>query len=273
MAEYKTNVIYRTVGKNRTAGNLSCGFIYKPTEKSSNSDIVFENYGGLLLLDGEGEYEDRSAGSIKLSKGAFVQRLPGIKHSTIVNPNGKWFEFFICISAESYHNLLTMGLMTDEPVMFCEPRVADSVIPQAQELLSRMKTADEHMLPSVYFEAQKLLCEITSKCTRSRTDEDMIRTACRLIERYSGRISGEEVASYMNVGYETLRKQFKSAVGLPLGQYAIRVRVNTAKSLIMRSQLPLEKLAVQLGYPDYFSFCKQFKQHTGMTPARFREMN
>ena len=101
MPEYKTNVSYRTVGSNQTAGNLSCGFLYKPDDRGSNRDITFEYYGGLILLDGEGEYFDRSHKCVKLSRGSFVQRLPGVKHSTIVKPDGKWLEFFICVSAES----------------------------------------------------------------------------------------------------------------------------------------------------------------------------
>ena len=113
MTQYKTRVAYRTVGPNKTAGNLSCGFIYKPDDRGSNRDITFEYYGGLLLLDGEGEYSDRSHACVKLSRGSFVQRLPGVKHSTIVKPDGKWLEFFICISAESYHNLFSMGLLSD----------------------------------------------------------------------------------------------------------------------------------------------------------------
>lgn len=187
MLTYKTRVSYRTVGPNKTAGNLSCGFIYKPDERGNNLDITFEHYGGLLL--------------------------------------------------------------------------------------SEMQSADEQKLLHLYFEAQQLLCTITSRCFRSPADEDCIRIACRLIERYSGRITGQELAAQMNLGYETLRKQFKSAVGLSIGQYSIRVRVNRAKSLLLRSGLPLETLAVQLGYPDYFSFCKQFKQHTGVSPAQFRRMN
>ena len=178
----------------------------------------------LHLLDGEGEYFDRSHACVKLSRGSFVQRLPGVKHSTIVKPDGKWLEFFICVSAESYHNLLTMDLMSDRPVMNWE-------------------------------------------------EDDRIRLACRLMERYSGRITGQEIAAQMNLGYEALRKQFRASTGISIGQYAIGIRVNRAKALLLRSNLPLEKLALQLGYPDCFSFCKQFKQHTGVSPSQFRRMN
>lgn len=273
MPEYKTMVSYRTVGPNKTAGNLSCGFLYKPDDRGSNRDITFEHYGGLLLLDGEGEYSDRSHACVKLSRGSFVQRLPGVKHSTIVKPDGKWLEFFICISAESYYNLLSMGLLSDRPVMNCEEAVVDEILPAAQNLLSAMRRADEQELIHLYFEAQQLLCTITSRCVHSRQEDDCIQLACRLIERCSGRVSGQEIAAQMNMGYEALRKQFRAYTGISIGQYAIRVRVNRAKVLLLRSDLSLEKLAVQLGYSDSFSFCKQFKQHTGVSPSEFRKMN
>lgn len=273
MPDYKTKVSYRTVGPNKTAGNLSCGFLYKPDDGGSNRDITFECYGGLLLLDGEGEYFDRNSAGVKLSRGSFVQRLPGVKHSTIVKADGKWLEFFVCISAESYHNLLSMGLMSDQPVMRCDESAVEEILPDAQRLLTSMQSADEQALVGLYFAAQQLLCAITARCSRSREEEDCIRLACRLIEVYSGRITGQELAAQMHMGYEALRKQFKASAGISLGQYAIRVRVNRAKTLLLHSDLPLEKLAAQLGYPDCFSFCKQFKQHTGVSPSRFRKMN
>ncbi len=273
MPDYKTKVSYRTVGPNKTAGNLSCGFIYKPDDRGSNRDITFEHYGGLILLDGEGEYSDRNHPCMKLSRGSFVQRLPGVKHTTIVKPDGRWLEFFICISAESYHNLLSMGLMSDRTVMRCEENALDEILPAARGLLSSMQCAEEPALTRLYFEAQQLLCTITSRCFRSREEDDRVRLACRLIERHSGRITGQELAAQMDIGYEALRKQFRASTGIPIGQYAIRVRINRAKALLLRSDLPLEKLAVQLGYPDCFSFCKQFKQHTGVSPSQFRMMN
>lgn len=55
-----------------------------------------------------------------------------------------------------------------------------------------------------------------------------------------------------NRDIDALRKQFKASTGVSLGQYAIRVRVNRAKALLLYSDIPLEKLAVQLGYPDCF---------------------
>ncbi len=48
MPEYKTRVSYRTLGPNKTAGNLSCGFLYKPDDGGSNRDITFAYYGGLI---------------------------------------------------------------------------------------------------------------------------------------------------------------------------------------------------------------------------------
>ena len=56
----------------------------------------------------------------------------------------------------------------------------------------------------------------------------------------------------MNLGYEALRKQFRASTGVSMGQYAIGVRVNRAKALLLRSNLPLEKLALQWGIRTVF---------------------
>ena len=88
-----------------------------------------------------------------------------------------------------------MGLMSDRPVMNCEEDALEEILPAARNLLSAMQSAEGQALTRLYFEAQQLLCTITSRCSRSREEDDRIRLACRLMERYSGRITGQEIAA------------------------------------------------------------------------------
>lgn len=265
-----TDVCYRFVGNNSIQGNLSCGFLCKPDESGSNRDIIFDHYGGLLLLDGSGVYEGPDGVRRQLSPGSFIQRLPGVCHSTWVNPDGRWLEFFLCISSQSYENLAQMGLMSREEVLFCEE--PQEFVPRMNRLLSTMKRSGQGELVPCFFEVQALLCELTARCTQPQSGMTLAQEACRIIGQAKGRIGAEEVAQRLEVPYETLRREFRAAMGLPLGQYAIQVRINEAKALLMHTQIPLGELALSLGYPDYFSFCKQFKQHTGTTPRQFRSM-
>ena len=44
---------------------------------------------------------------------------------------------------------------------------------------------------------------------------------------------------------------------------------NRAKTLLLK-QYTVAETAGQLGYPDAFSFSKQFKRYTGMSPTQFK---
>lgn len=266
----KTRTCYKAVGSSQIAGRFSCGYMYKPDESGSNINQVFHYYGGLLLLDGEGEYRDEDERRIPIFKGCFVQRIPGRCHSTIVTPGKGWMEFFICISARTYENLVDIGLMSKDPVLYC--RQMDDLLPELENFLYKMEKAGENELPSLYFQAQELLCRITSGCVREGGEEGLMEKACRRLRESQGRISGQKLAEELNLGYETFRKHFRSFTGLSPGQYGIRTRMNEAMRLLTGSGLSLAEISELLGYPDYFTFGKQFKKETGITPDAFRKM-
>ena len=268
--EKKTRTCYKAVGSSQIAGRFSCGYMYKPDESGSNINQVFHYYGGLLLLDGEGEYRDEDGRRIPLSKGCFVQRIPGKCHSTIVTPGKGWLEFFICVSARTYENLADIGLMSKEPVLSCGQM--DDLLPELEDFLYKMERAGENELPGLYFQAQELLCRITSGCVREGSEEGIMEKACRRLRESQGRISGQELAEELDLSYETFRKHFRSFTGLSPGQYGIRTRMNEAMRLLTGSGLSLAEISELLGYPDYFTFGKQFKKETGMTPDAFRKM-
>ena len=268
--ERKTRTCYKAVGSSQAAGRFSCGYMYKPDESGSNINQVFHYYGGLLLLDGEGEYRDEDGKRLPLSKGCFVQRIPGKRHSTIVTPGKGWLEFFICISTRTYENLADIGLLSKEPVLSC--RRMEELLPDLERFLCEMEKAGENELSGLYFRAQELLCRITSSCVREGGEEGLMERACRRLRETQGRLSGQELAEELGLRYETFRKLFRSFTGLSPGQYGIRTRMNEAMRLLAGSELSLAVISELLGYPDYFTFGKQFKKETGITPDAFRKM-
>ena len=96
--------------------------------------------------------------------------------------------------------------------------------------------------------------------------------ACRRLRETQGRLSGQELAEELGLRYETFRKLFRSFTGLSPGQYGIRTRMSEAMRLLAGSELSLAVISELLGYPDYFTFGKQFKKETGITPDAFRKM-
>ena len=111
-------VTYRFLGGKPEEGILSCGFMRKPTSKKSQINFVIPYYSCFVLLEGSGEYWDDTGFHQKLTPGCVVQRLPNRNHSTRVDGDGKWLEFYISFGKCAFDCLLTLGQLTEKiPVL------------------------------------------------------------------------------------------------------------------------------------------------------------
>ena len=68
-----------------------------------------------------------------------------------------------------------------------------------------------------------------------------------------------------------LSKIFKDQVGMTPSRYRNEYRINVAKELLVKTELPLRTIAEKAGFTDQFYFSKIFKKLTGQSPAQFRE--
>ena len=83
----KSDVIYRCIGNEMKNGILACGFMRKETADRSQYHFSNEYYSCFVLLRGSGEYIAEDGTSYPLQAGSLVQRLPGVPHSTRVDPD------------------------------------------------------------------------------------------------------------------------------------------------------------------------------------------
>jgi AraC family transcriptional regulator len=67
-----------------------------------------------------------------------------------------------------------------------------------------------------------------------------------------------------------LAREFRRAYGCTMGEYVRRLRIETACREITNSDLPLNDIALALGFYDQSHFTNVFKRQTGITPARYR---
>ncbi|WP_282940584.1 AraC family transcriptional regulator [Paenibacillus sp. RC67] len=82
-------------------------------------------------------------------------------------------------------------------------------------------------------------------------------------ERYSQR----ELADIASLSPKYVSALFHQVFGLPLKEYEIRTRMEYAEYLLKHSNHSVKELANLLGYPDPYSFSKQFKQYRGYSPS------
>ena len=65
-------------------------------------------------------------------------------------------------------------------------------------------------------------------------------------------------------------RAFKRSFGLTPHVYVLRRRIELASQLMIESSTPLSEIALKSGFNDQAHLCKQFRKHTGATPAAWR---
>jgi AraC family transcriptional regulator len=65
-------------------------------------------------------------------------------------------------------------------------------------------------------------------------------------------------------------RAFKRSFGHTPHAYVLRRRIEVASQLMIESSTPLSQIALKCGFNDQAHLCKQFRKHTGATPAAWR---
>ncbi len=272
--ETKKDVVYRCIGTDPTNGILACGFMPKTTEEQSQYNFMIDYYSGFLLLSGSGRYYTPDMRIIPIRAGDFVQRVPGVCHSTEITPDGSWVEFFISFGRSTYNYLNSLNLLpSDTPVI--QSYYDDNMLNQFSRFLHKLKTAEDSELPFIALKAQEIVLSLVSRpsiTSPAGSAREVIEQACRLLSGDVHReISLEGVAATLHMSYENFRKQFRKYVGVSPLQYRIEQKMKHAKLMIL-SGVSIKEAAQLTGYSDAYSFTKQFTRCVGISPGRFKKM-
>lgn len=81
-----------------------------------------------------------------------------------------------------------------------------------------------------------------------------------------------DVARQANLSPTYLQQLFKQHLGMGIGKYIRRRRVNYASHLINFSEGTLKQIAEHCGFSSLYVFSRTFKQDTGYAPAAYRNL-
>lgn len=83
----------------------------------------------------------------------------------------------------------------------------------------------------------------------------------------------DALARLCGMSTSTFRRRLGLCFGTSPKQFMLQRRINRAKMLLLESLYTVESIATELGYREPAHFSRQFKQHVGISPARFRTSN
>ncbi|MCX2981722.1 helix-turn-helix domain-containing protein [Halieaceae bacterium IMCC14734] len=102
-------------------------------------------------------------------------------------------------------------------------------------------------------------------------DELVVEAQQWLQDNLHQRVNIADMLPLLQVSSRTLQRRFRQATGQTPLQYLNRKRLEAATDMLRASNLNVSEIAWQLGWQDVSYFTRLFRQHTGMTPARYRQ--
>ena len=106
---------------------------------------------------------------------------------------------------------------------------------------------------------------------QKRHNDSPIQSAQQWMEsNFSSDFLLEEVAEKVGLSLRSFRRRFTDATGEPPIQYLQRIRLETAKHLLVSSTLGIDQIAYRVGFEDPSYFSRLFKQKLNVTPSEYR---
>lgn len=88
-------------------------------------------------------------------------------------------------------------------------------------------------------------------------------------QNYRRSISVVEAAEYAEISESHLRRCFRQEMGLSFVDFLTKYRIDAAKALMDRGEMPIHVISEETGFSSSRYFCRVFKKATNMTPREY----
>lgn len=244
---------------------LRAGFLTERSVHARFDGRGTDEYRWLLLIKGAGRAVDEHGHVASLRPGSLFVRYPHAPHRVERDFRQPWLEFFIGCSAP-----LTAGL---EALTVIDPTLRHARVgmdaAQRDWLAGWARGLAQLDGPAALVgHAARLFDRLERERFDPDADAARLAQAYRLLAR-SG-LSLAAVAAQLDFSTDGFRRWFTALTGVTPKRWVIIQRIDQAKELLRESPLTVAAVAEELGYPDAFSFSKQFKQVVGYPPSQHR---
>lgn len=101
-------------------------------------------------------------------------------------------------------------------------------------------------------------------------DEAVMEAQISMQEHVASPRPLQELAQAAGLGVRSFTRRFRRATGMSPLQYAMQLRVNEARSLLLHSNLDINDIAWRCGWQSGSLFSRQFRLRVGMPPRDYR---
>ena len=118
---------------------------------------------------------------------------------------------------------------------------------------------------------KRLYMERSAGTMKAEKPELLDRIMAYIEAHYAGHITIDDLARTFYVSNSTISHLFKQKMGVSLYRYITQRRLIAAKTLIAQ-KVPMEEISHRVGFVDYSTFYRAFRQEFGISPRQFAKL-
>jgi AraC family transcriptional regulator len=178
------------------------------------------------------------------------------------------FDSFAC-------DMVRGGTVRLEPRFYDDPLIARLVLTLANDIeggfLDHVLADTLNTALAVQIIRQSANASVVTLAPPSGLSRERLRRVRDYIETHlADRLTLTDIAAVACLSPYHLSRSFKLATGIGLHRYIVTRRVERAKDLILKTNLPLAEIACTVGFGSQPSFTVRFRREIGITPGRLR---
>lgn len=105
---------------------------------------------------------------------------------------------------------------------------------------------------------------------KSHSDEMVMQAQAYIESKVDEKVSIEALSSRFAVGRRNFDRRFMKATGNTPGEYAQRVKIESAKKAIESTRKTINEIMYEVGYSDLKAFREVFRKITGLSPMEYK---
>ncbi|MBN2580368.1 MAG: AraC family transcriptional regulator [Pirellulales bacterium] len=237
----------------------------------------------ILITDGQGTFDSKLTGEVKIQSGSVLMLLPGVWHRYRRDPVTGWTTRWIGFNGEIGHRLLKHRVISPDKLLWTV-RNERKLVKSFDRILKNIHAnpSQNSILLSIYTMA--LLAEAIdldpdkslspgglSNRELDHVGDPLVTRAIETIWTYSHRIiSVAQLAGQLSVTRRTLVRHFRAALGRTVLEEINNCRLSRAKRLLKETDLPVKTVAHISGFPTAERMRIAFLQHENISPSGYR---
>jgi AraC-like DNA-binding protein len=245
---------------------------------------VLPEYQVIYISKGGGIFESVQTGTVPVKAGDFILLFPGVWHRYKPDEETGWKEHWISWNGEYLYRLFKRGFINlQNPVITASAsnqvvEIYNYIWNLAQQDVSEnahQMAACTMQILTIALQSNKENRSLPSAPQRHETidsKDELFIKAVQLIWSHAHRnMSVNSLVEELPTTRRTLERRFKKALGYSIGREITICRIERAKHMLGETNLPIEHIALAVGFSGADRLAKVFRIYEKCTPGQYRK--